>query len=315
MTTAPSYLIEVAEPGRRTLQVLVSDRLPIGRACDGLLLTDARLSRMHCELRVVGGDLVVADERSSNGTFVDGVRVQGTLVAPVGAVIALGEARVRVLERNGPEPPSAGVAPLPSSVVETAPSLADTIVGRVWEHVGAKPVDALHDSVVGGTLSMAITDIVDSTRLNGELGDRAWFELLRRHDDMVRTITEENGGTEVKGQGDGFLLTFGSARRALCFATELQTQLATRRVTHGMELHVRVGVHTGEVIRNSGDVYGRHVNYAARVAAAAQANEILVSELVQQLTASMGDFTFGPKRFAELKGFAEPQPVYPVVWG
>ncbi len=130
----------------------------------------------------------------------------------------------------------------------------------------------------------------------------------------MRTTLTANAGTEVKAQGDGFLLTFGSARRALCFATELQTRLAAWRATHGVELQVRMGIHTGEVIHDHGDLFGRHVNQAARVAALAGPSEILASELVHQLTAPMTDFTFGPPRSVTLKGFSGTYVVRAVAW-
>jgi class 3 adenylate cyclase len=160
---------------------------------------------------------------------------------------------------------------------------------------------------------MAFTDIVGSTALNGRLGDRVWFDLLKRHDDLVRAHVVANGGTEVKGQGDGFLLTFASARRALCFATDLQAAMAAWRESEGAPIHVRIGVHTGEVIRVNGDLFGRHVNYAARVAALADADQILASQLVHELAAPMGDFRFGPPMSVELKGFDGSQVVHAVV--
>ena len=69
---------------------------------------------------------------------------------------------------------------------------------------------------------------------------------------------------------------------------------------------MRVGIHTGEVLRVDGDLFGRHVNIAARVAGAAGADEVLVSPLVYDLVSAMGDLEFGAPREVVLKGFPDP---------
>ena len=89
--------------------------------------------------------------------------------------------------------------------------------------------------------------------------------------------------------------------------------LARSRPADG--LRVRVGVHTGEVIvGDDGDLFGRHVVIASRVADAARGGEILVSELVRELVEPGGDFTFGPPRLVPLKGLGAEHPLHPVVW-
>jgi ketosteroid isomerase-like protein len=66
-----------------------------------------------------------------------------------------------------------------------------------------------------GTVTIVFTDIEDSTRLNASFGDRAWLEVLRAHNKLIADTTNQHGGTVIKGQGDGFMLAFPSARRAL----------------------------------------------------------------------------------------------------
>ena len=124
-----------------------------------------------------------------------------------------------------------------------------------------------------------------------------------------------HGGREVKGQGDGFLLTFPSARHGALFAVDLQRALARARAQDpAFPVHVRVGVHTGEVIVDSGDIFGWHVNMAARVAGQGGADEVVVSALVHQVLSSADDLAFDPPRAVPLKGLEGTYLVHPLRW-
>src|SRR3990172_451878 len=80
---------------------------------------------------------------------------------------------------------------------------------------------------VDGTVTIVFTDIVDSTVLTSRLGDHAWREVLRRHDMLIREITAAHGGTVVETQGDGSMLAFSSARRAVACAQAIQREIST----------------------------------------------------------------------------------------
>ena len=79
-------------------------------------------------------------------------------------------------------------------------------VDEIAEAVSESRPDLSASSAEDGTVTIAFTDIEDSMRLNAFLGDRRWLEVLRAHNDVVRNVTTEHGGTVVKGQGDGFML-------------------------------------------------------------------------------------------------------------
>lgn len=160
------------------------------------------------------------------------------------------------------------------------------------------------------------SDIEDSTVLTERLGDRRWLEVLRRHNAVIRRQLAAHGGYEVKSQGDGFMVAFASARSAIRCAIAIQKEFAAPLGDGDLErLRVRIGLHTGEAIREGEDFFGRNVILAARIAGSAQGDEILVSGLVRELVASAQEFEFGPAREKELKGLASPQVVYRVVWG
>ncbi len=79
-------------------------------------------------------------------------------------------------------------------------------------------------------------------------------------------------------------------------------------------IRVRIGLHTGEALKEGEDFFGKHVNLAARVAGQAQGGEVLVSSLLRDLTESAGEFTFGDGRKVELKGLKGKHEIWPVVW-
>jgi adenylate cyclase len=146
------------------------------------------------------------------------------------------------------------------------------------------------------------------------MGDTAWMRLLNNHNEIIRRNVKLAGGREVKNQGDGFMLTFQGARRALQCMALVQRELAAQAERDTGSIRIRVGVHTGEVIEEGGDIFGRHVMMAARVAGIAQGGEILVSSLVREIASARGDLVFGAERVATLKGIEGQHSVYPLIW-
>jgi class 3 adenylate cyclase len=162
---------------------------------------------------------------------------------------------------------------------------------------------------------MMVTDIADSTALAERLGDRRWIEVLGEHNGLVREQVARHGGTEVKAQGDGFLVVFPSARRAILAAVDVQRALSRYGTEHpDTTMAVRIGLHTGEIVDVDGDVLGQNVVVAVRIADAADPGEIVVSGLTRDLTVSGGDLTFGPATEVELKGLSQPWRVHRVTW-
>lgn len=142
------------------------------------------------------------------------------------------------------------------------------------------------------------------------LGEVRWLELLQWHDDAVRQQTSLFGGNVVKGQGDGFMLAFPAPGSAVACASALQRSLASG--WSGVEVRVRIGMHSGNAKSDAGDFFGKTVVVAARVASAAEGGEILITQAVQEDLG--GAFKVGTSRTLALKGLAGRYPVFPVSW-
>ena len=154
-----------------------------------------------------------------------------------------------------------------------------------------------------GTVTIVFTDIVDSTVLTARLGDHAWLDLLRRHNAVIKDATAAHDGTVVETQGDGSMLAFSSARRAVACAQAIQLEIDSAFADASPPIRVRIGVHTGDALHEADHFFGTTVNYAARVASQALGGEVLVSNLVRELVAGGGPgIDFLESREVELKG-------------
>lgn len=190
-----------------------------------------------------------------------------------------------------------------------APASFDEVAAAV----GSERPNLRRAAAPDGTVTILFSDIEGSTALNERLGDVRWLELLRTHHAVVREQIQTHGGFEVKSQGDGFMIAFPSARRAIQCARAIQSAIASQLDSHrDGPIQIRIGLHTGEAIREEADFYGRNVVLAARIANQARGGEILASAVVKQLTESAGDIGFEDERELALAGLAGTHQVYRV---
>jgi class 3 adenylate cyclase len=153
--------------------------------------------------------------------------------------------------------------------------------------------------------AVMFTDIVGSTEIAVRLGDARWGELLRRHDALVREEVAAHGGRVVKSLGDGALTVFDGPSRAMACA------VAVGERARELGLRLRAGVHAGECELLGEDIAGIAVHIAARIAALAEAGEVLASGTVRDL--SVGSALALESRGEQmLKGVEEPWRVYAV---
>ena len=171
----------------------------------------------------------------------------------------------------------------------------DPVIDEIEEFVtGSRP---RHDSerVLATVL---FTDIVESTKLAAELGDRGWRTVLDAHEDIARREVSAQGGQIADFTGDGLVATFDGPARAVRCA------LALRDHAHAIGVAIRAGVHTGEIERRGEDVAGIGVHIAARVMGLAEQDEVLVSRTVKDLVAGSG-LEFHDRGTHDLKGVPE----------
>jgi class 3 adenylate cyclase/quercetin dioxygenase-like cupin family protein len=167
-------------------------------------------------------------------------------------------------------------------------SIEFTSGGRVY----AAPPNELGKRALATVL---FSDIVDSTSMLDKLGDRAWAELVREHNERVRRALDEFFGKEMATLGDGFLALFDGPARAVRAAIWMLDAVAD------LGIRLRIGIHTGEVEIAGGQVRGVTVHMAARVAAIGRGGDILVSSTTHDLLDGSG-LEFDVHGQHELKG-------------
>jgi eukaryotic-like serine/threonine-protein kinase len=189
-----------------------------------------------------------------------------------------------------------------------------TSIDAVAIAVKSERPDLQRHAAPDGTVTLLFTDIEDSTGLTVRLGDQRWLEILRAHHSLIRLQVQGHGGFEVKCQGDGFMLAFGSARRALDCAVAIQQAVEAGNTSHpDAAIKVRIGLHTGEALKEADDFHGKHVVLAARIANYAQGGEILVSSLLRELADTGAGIAFDAGQDVELKGLTAVHRVFRVL--
>ena len=146
--------------------------------------------------------------------------------------------------------------------------------------------------------TVLFTDIVGSTKLAAQVGDRRWREVLEAQRALVRHELERYRGLEIDTAGDGFFATFDGPGRAVKCAAAL------RGAVKPLGIEIRAGLHTGEVEVLSEGLAGVAVHIGQRVLAEAEPGEVLVSSTVKDLTAGSG-LEFEDRGLHALKGVPE----------
>ncbi|MDX2380122.1 MAG: adenylate/guanylate cyclase domain-containing protein [Acidimicrobiia bacterium] len=132
--------------------------------------------------------------------------------------------------------------------------------------------------------------------------------VVRRTIAAYNAATASEGGTVVKFLGDGSMLAFESARGAVRSAIRIQNETAAA------DFAVRVGIHSGEVLRTENDLLGLTVNKAARVASAAAGGQIMISSTTRDLVGSMEGYATGEPMTVTLKEISGTHHIVPVTW-
>ena len=309
------------------------------------LSDDVMVSRHHATLEFRDGHWWIHDLGSHNGTTVDGRTVEGWRPLVEGSRIQIGstklvlvdiafDARLTVTQ----QPRAAGESNLSSREREivrlVAEGLTDEQIGEKLS-VGPRAVRSHLDHIRDKTglrrrleltrlafeLDLAdnqhtdpsyaemrtflFTDLERHTEMLQRLGDVAGRAALREHERTAQSAIGRHGGVAIKGTGDGYLASFGSAQRALACAATIQRACAEHDVDGWGQLKVRIGINAGEPIAEESDLFGSSVNLAARITALATGGQVLVSNVVKELVAGKA-FRFRDRGETTLRGFDDP---------
>ncbi|MCP3938795.1 MAG: adenylate/guanylate cyclase domain-containing protein [Actinomycetia bacterium] len=302
-------VIVVSQPGRQRLRLVLDGELVLGRECEGLLLADSQVSRRHLQLLAIDGGVRCTDLGSTNGTFIDGKPMLDPTVLAVDSTVSIGTTTIRLDDRPTSPAPLGPGRSTSLNAVDLRQTSIDLVAEMVTEAEWKPRVDA-------GTVTILFSDIESHTELVSRMGDVAWFDVLEEHNQTFRDEIARAGGREIKAQGDGFMITFPSVRRALGFCSAVQRRLQTIEGPDGAGgVTVRIGLHTGEVITDaSGDVFGRHVIKAARIANLAAGGQVLVSSTVREIASGDPEWSFGDPVAVELKGLDGAHAVHDFFW-
>ena len=189
-------------------------------------------------------------------------------------------------------------------VVAQATGSVLILPGRHWE----RPVQVADEITAESArvlTTVLFTDIVGSTSRAAELGDDRWRQVLAEHHAIVRGQIRRFRGREVDTAGDGFLIAFDGAARAVQCATAIRKQVSR------IGLDIRAGVHAGECEESGGKLVGIAVHIGSRVLGIAEPGDVLVSSTVRDLVAGSG-IEFEDRGAHPLKGISGQWHLYAV---
>lgn len=210
---------------------------------------------------------------------------------------------------------SAGLPASPGRTPQGLPPFASPERLREWLGSLAGTWDQIRTQMPPeGTVTIVFSDIEGFTSLNERIGDRAIQDILHDHNSIIRGQLAAHAGFEVKSQGDGFMMAFSGATRALRCAVGIQRELRAYNRSRPDDVLVRMGLHTGDAIREANDFLGHTVNLAARIADHAEGGQILTSALLRELCTGGGEFVFDEGREVELRGLTGAHRLFSVKW-
>ena len=198
-----------------------------------------------------------------------------------------------------------------SEIIAVDLAAVEAFLGRISDPRHAP--DATTQEMGAGLRAIMFTDIVGSTEMTARLGDAAALELVRVHDALVRRGLASHHGREVKHTGDGIMAAFDDVANSVRAAAHIQRRFSAYNAEASEGLRVRIGIHAGEPVADHNDLFGATVQLAFRLCSEAEADGIIVSELVRELC-DEDEALFVALGERRLKGFAERTPVFRFEW-
>lgn len=190
---------------------------------------------------------------------------------------------------------------VPAEIIEVSESDVVRFLGMVHD-----PVDA--SEATSAFRIICFTDLVGSTELLDHLGQSEYMVLLTEHDLVIRNALLRWTGREVKHTGDGFMVVFENADKALRWSLDVRESFGELP-----DLDVRIGMAAGEPVDHDDDLFGAAVTMANRICSLAGSEQIYASDVVRDLGVEIG-FSFDDGKTEMLKGFSEPAMVYELLY-
>jgi len=175
----------------------------------------------------------------------------------------------------------------------TDPRIADEIISFLSEEQSSDSEHVMQGRVLA---TVMFNDIVGSTRLQSELGDELWKTKIRKFEQICKDSIHSFDGIFIKGLGDGVLAVFSGPARAIRCA------IAIKEDAKRLDIKLRTGLHVGEIEKDTDDISGINVNLASRIQSVANADQVVVSDVLKSLAFGSG-LTFEELGDYELKGF------------
>jgi class 3 adenylate cyclase len=228
--------------------------------------------------------------------YVEVLRSQGkdVFLCPCGSVVAIADPKEALAQRYPSQVDSMDLAADRQRDFDAfvLSANAETQSSRFVEWAGDERV----------TLAIVFTDVVDSTALGELIRDERMYEVRQSHFAQSRKLIAQYKGYEIRTIGDSVMGAFRSAAAALDYARALCADPGTP------QLRLRAGIHIGPLQIEKGDVFGRTVNYAARVVGAIKGAEIWLSEQAKADVDVLGarrheELEWERHEGVELKGF------------
>jgi class 3 adenylate cyclase len=205
----------------------------------------------------------------------------------------------------------------PNKIIEVDPKIVNAFLGRIEDIPTPieSPASASELPLVDSAFrTIVFTDMEASTAITTRLGDAKAMELIRTHDAIIRDAINTHGGSEVKHTGDGFMVSFSSASRAVECAISIQKSIASYNEKDPITaFHLRIGLSAGEPVTEGQDLFGSTVQLAARICEHTKPDEILVARVIQDLCIGK-KLPFSDRGETTLQGFDEPVQLYEVNW-
>ena len=188
-------------------------------------------------------------------------------------------------------------------------------MSKVDAAVDARRPDFTGTADATGEVTLMFSDMADYTSMTERLGDHDALKVVQAHNEIVRAQCEAHGGIEVELRGDGFLVAFPSALSGVRCGIALQNAFVQYSARHPEQpIQLRIGLHTGQAIRDVDKFFGKTVIQAFRISDLAAADEILISEDVRQRVEGAGNLRFEGEQVVTLKGISGEHRLVAVAW-